>query len=176
MPSSWLLNLASFAKGRIKRSSQKQITYTYTVDTSRKPRRVSSRSRLPSSSPGGTSRDSSSGSDSARLPNEIRPGYVVVYVGCERKRFIISTSILSHPLFKLVLEKLDSSDVLDDHLFRDDDETGGILLSCNTDFLHRLLFLIDSGGDQNQEMRWDELKKYLVGESSHCHSAGPSSP
>lgn len=168
------MNLASLAKGRMRRSHQKAITYTYTVNTSRKPEHISSRSRV-TYSPGGasSSRDSGSGSDSARLPNEIRPGYVIVYVGSERKRFIIASGILNHALFKLVLEKLDSGDVVQDQAqgFQDYDDTGAILLSCDVQLLHRLLFLIDSAGNSsNQEMRWEELKKYLDGDATELPS------
>lgn len=37
-------------------------------------------------------------------------GYFVVYVGEERQRFAIPTSYLSHPLFKMLLEKAHSDE------------------------------------------------------------------
>jgi hypothetical protein len=169
----WLMNLASLAKGRFRREQQKTMTYTY---TERKPRRISSGKRM-GSSPGGTS--SSSGSDSNRYivrdPNEIRPGYFIVLVGTEKKKFIISSAILNHSLFKLVLQKLrDNNDGIDSHLFGEDDETGAVLLSCDVQFLHRLLFLIDSAGDHEQELRWEELKLYLEGTTNNYYNVGPS--
>ncbi|KAK4789364.1 hypothetical protein SAY86_020683 [Trapa natans] len=35
----------------------------------------------------------------------IRPGFVAVYVGEERRRFVVPTGSLSHPLFRMILEK-----------------------------------------------------------------------
>ncbi|KAM0992871.1 hypothetical protein ACFX2A_008732 [Malus domestica] len=41
------------------------------------------------------------GSPSAKTPN----GFLALYVGEERQRFLVPTSSLSHPLFKMLLEK-----------------------------------------------------------------------
>ncbi|EPS70661.1 hypothetical protein M569_04099 [Genlisea aurea] len=41
------------------------------------------------------------------IPNDIPRGYLPVYVGPENRRFIIPTSYLSDPLFKLLLEKVE---------------------------------------------------------------------
>ncbi|GMN39450.1 hypothetical protein TIFTF001_008681 [Ficus carica] len=41
------------------------------------------------------------GSQTTRTPT----GFLAVYVGDERQRFVVPTSFLSHPLFKMLLEK-----------------------------------------------------------------------
>ncbi|KAM6571280.1 hypothetical protein CsatA_015360 [Cannabis sativa] len=37
--------------------------------------------------------------------DEIPTGFLAVYVGEERQRFVVPTTFLSHPLFKMLLEK-----------------------------------------------------------------------
>ncbi|KAL5545816.1 hypothetical protein UlMin_005503 [Ulmus minor] len=41
------------------------------------------------------------GSNSTKTPT----GFLAVYVGEEKQRFVVPTSFLSHPLFKMLLEK-----------------------------------------------------------------------
>ncbi|KAK7244882.1 hypothetical protein RIF29_39711 [Crotalaria pallida] len=37
--------------------------------------------------------------------NTIQPGFFALYVGEEHQRYVVPTSYLSHPLFKMLLEK-----------------------------------------------------------------------
>ncbi|XAR69762.1 hypothetical protein NMG60_11001472 [Bertholletia excelsa] len=43
--------------------------------------------------------------DANRLASAVPAGFLPVYVGEERERFVVPTSYLSHPLFKMLLEK-----------------------------------------------------------------------
>ncbi|KAK9291039.1 hypothetical protein L1049_009223 [Liquidambar formosana] len=49
----------------------------------------------------GLLREFEEGSPSSKTPT----GFFAVYVGEERRRFVVPTSFLSHPLFKMLLEK-----------------------------------------------------------------------
>ncbi|KAK1420770.1 hypothetical protein QVD17_22624 [Tagetes erecta] len=44
-------------------------------------------------------------SPSCSSPRKTPTGFFTIYVGEERRRFVVPTSYLSHPLFKLLLEK-----------------------------------------------------------------------
>lgn len=55
-------------------------------------------------------------------PHGVPRGYLAVYVGPELRRFIISTSYLSDPLFKLLLDKVEEEFGFD--------HTGGLTIPC----------------------------------------------
>ncbi|XP_009792063.1 uncharacterized protein LOC107793574 isoform X1 [Nicotiana tabacum] len=55
-------------------------------------------------------------------PHGVPRGYLAVYVGPELRRFIIPTSYLSDPLFKLLLEKVEEEFGFD--------HTGGLTIPC----------------------------------------------
>nr|XP_025886966.1 uncharacterized protein LOC101264326 isoform X2 [Solanum lycopersicum] len=57
-------------------------------------------------------------------PHGVPRGYLAVYVGPELRRFIIPTSYLSDPLFKLLLEKVEEEFGFD--------HTGGVTIPCKT--------------------------------------------
>ncbi|KAH7298795.1 hypothetical protein KP509_25G059500 [Ceratopteris richardii] len=82
---------------------------------------------------GGESRRSSStngGSSSARVP----PGHLAVYVGQERERFVIKTSLLAHPLFRALLKKTEEE--IGFHY------EGGLSIPCEVAAFRRLLALM----------------------------------
>ncbi|KAH6789422.1 SAUR-like auxin-responsive protein family [Perilla frutescens var. frutescens] len=54
-------------------------------------------------------------------------GYIAVYVGDDRKRFVISVSFLNHPLFQDLLNQAEEE-------FGFDHPTGGLTLPCREDF------------------------------------------
>ncbi|CAL5214727.1 unnamed protein product [Lathyrus oleraceus] len=66
-------------------------------------------------------------------------GCVCVYVGAERKRFIIKIKIFNHPLFKSLLE-----DVENEYGYRND---GPLWLHCDVEFFCEALVEIESSVD-----------------------------
>ncbi|KAJ7545597.1 hypothetical protein O6H91_08G002800 [Diphasiastrum complanatum] len=68
------------------------------------------------------------------VPSDVRAGYLAVYVGPERRRFIIKTHYLSHPLFKILLEKVE-----EEYGF---DHIGGIQIPCEVTLFEHILWLL----------------------------------
>ncbi|MCO5580322.1 hypothetical protein L7F22_034188 [Adiantum nelumboides] len=61
-------------------------------------------------------------------------GHLAVYVGPERERFVIKTSLLSHPLFKALLRKAEEE--VGFHY------QGGLIIPCEVSAFERLLHLM----------------------------------
>ncbi|XP_051149095.1 protein SMALL AUXIN UP-REGULATED RNA 12 [Andrographis paniculata] len=68
---------------------------------------------------------------SLEMPSDVPRGYLAVYVGKERRRFIIPTSYLSDPLFKVLLEKVEEEFGYDNN--------GGLTIPCDTETFKYLL-------------------------------------
>uniref|UniRef100_A0A7N0VB01 SAUR family protein n=1 Tax=Kalanchoe fedtschenkoi TaxID=63787 RepID=A0A7N0VB01_KALFE len=64
-------------------------------------------------------------------PHDVPKGYLAVYVGSENRRFIVPTSYLSHPLFKVLLEKAE-----EEYGF---DHGGALMLPCDVETFKYLL-------------------------------------
>ncbi|KAK4342363.1 hypothetical protein RND71_038179 [Anisodus tanguticus] len=64
-------------------------------------------------------------------PHGVPKGYLAVYVGPELRRFIIPTSYLSDPLFKVLLEKVEEEFGFD--------HTGGLTIPCEIETFKYLL-------------------------------------
>lgn len=64
-------------------------------------------------------------------PVDVPRGYLAVYVGPELRRFIIPTSYLSDPLFKVLLEKVEEEFGFD--------HCGGLTIPCETETFKYLL-------------------------------------
>lgn len=64
-------------------------------------------------------------------PHGVPKGYLAVYVGRELRRFIIPTSYLSDPLFKVLLEKVEEEFGFD--------LTGGLTIPCEIETFKYLL-------------------------------------
>lgn len=62
-------------------------------------------------------------------------GAFAVYVGEERRRFVVPTSYLSHPLFKILLEK-----AYDEFGFG---QTGGLLLPCSVKTFQEVVHAVE---------------------------------
>lgn len=68
---------------------------------------------------------------SLEMPSDVPRGFLAVYVGPEHRRFIIPTSYLSDPLFKVLLEKVEEEFGFD--------HTGGLTIPCDTETFKYLL-------------------------------------
>ncbi|XP_031383681.1 uncharacterized protein LOC116197636 isoform X1 [Punica granatum] len=64
-------------------------------------------------------------------PPDVPKGYLAVYVGPELRRFVIPTSHLSHPLFKVLLEKVEEEFGFD--------HSGGLMIPCEIETFKYLL-------------------------------------
>ncbi|XP_042035426.1 auxin-responsive protein SAUR61-like [Salvia splendens] len=60
---------------------------------------------------------------SLEMPSDVPKGYLAVYVGPELRRFIIPTSYLGDPLFKVLLEKVEEEFGFD--------HSGGLTIPCD---------------------------------------------
>ncbi|KAL0337192.1 UNVERIFIED_CONTAM: Indole-3-acetic acid-induced protein ARG7 [Sesamum calycinum] len=68
---------------------------------------------------------------SLEMPSDVPRGYLAVYVGPELRRFIIPTSYLSDPLFKVLLEKVEEEFGFD--------HSGGLTIPCDIETFKYLL-------------------------------------
>lgn len=78
-------------------------------------------------------------------PPDVPKGYLAVYVGPELRRFIIPTSYLGHPLFKMLLEK-----AAEEFGF---DQSGGLTIPCEIETFKYLLKCMEN---QPQEEHHEE--------------------
>ncbi|KAK8660031.1 hypothetical protein V6N13_050967 [Hibiscus sabdariffa] len=69
-------------------------------------------------------------------PPDVPKGYLAVYVGPELRRFIIPTSYLTHPVFKILLEKAEEEFGYD--------HNGGLTLPCEIETFKYLLQCIEN--------------------------------
>lgn len=69
-------------------------------------------------------------------PPDVPKGYLAVYVGPELRRFIIPTSYLSHPVFKVLLEKAEEEFGFD--------HSGGLTIPCEIETFKYLLTCMES--------------------------------
>ncbi|KAL2622863.1 hypothetical protein R1flu_003068 [Riccia fluitans] len=102
---------------------------------------------------GGQSKSSKLG----RLPQDIPQGCLAVYVGYERRRYVISTNFLSHTLFKELLKRSEEE-------FGFDYE-GGLNIACNCTLFESVLWMIATKDPAAVTTNPDELMDIL--ESSY---------
>ncbi|KAL3532743.1 hypothetical protein ACH5RR_006264 [Cinchona calisaya] len=79
---------------------------------------------------------------SPELPHDVPKGYLAVYVGPELRRFIIPTSYLSDPLFKVLLEKVEEEFGFD--------HSGGLTIPCEIETFKYLLKCMETHQRENQ--------------------------
>lgn len=84
------------------------------------------------------------------LPGDIPQGCLAVYVGQERKRFVISTKYLSHELFKGLLKRSEEEFGFN--------HQGGLTIACDPVLFEHLLWLI---GTDNPAARTTKLEELL---------------
>lgn len=95
--------------------------------------------------------DSDDESDDS-APDDVPEGYLVVYVGEERRRFVIKAKYLSHPVFKALLNK-SAEEYGYEH-------KGGLEIACGVVFFEHLLYLIETNDSSLSSLEIDELVGY----------------
>lgn len=96
----------------------------------------------------GSDLDYDSDSDDC-APYDVPEGYLVMYVGEERRRFVIKAKYLSHPVFKALLNK-SAEEFGYEH-------KGGLEIACDVNFFEHLLWLIESNNPSLSSMEFEEL-------------------
>ncbi|KAK4478990.1 hypothetical protein RD792_014504 [Penstemon davidsonii] len=76
-------------------------------------------------------------------PPDVPRGYLAVYVGPELRRFIIPTSYLSDPLFKVLLEKVEEEFGFD--------HSGGLTIPCEIETFKYLLQCMENHQKEQSE-------------------------
>ncbi|GAA0187335.1 hypothetical protein LIER_34623 [Lithospermum erythrorhizon] len=74
-------------------------------------------------------------------PHDVPKGYLAVYVGPELRRFIIPTSYLSDPLFKVLLEKVEEEFGFD--------QSGALTIPCEIETFKYLLQCMENHQREN---------------------------
>lgn len=97
--------------------------------------------------------DSDDESDDS-APDDVPEGYLVVYVGEERRRFVIKAKYLSHRVFKALLNK-SAEEYGYEH-------KGGLEIACEVVFFEQLLYLIETNAPSLSSMEMDELVGYYA--------------
>ncbi|KAL6974658.1 hypothetical protein U1Q18_028839 [Sarracenia purpurea var. burkii] len=84
------------------------------------------------------------GFQSPEPPHGVPKGYLAVYVGPELRRFIIPTCYLSHPVFKVLLEKVEEEFGFD--------HSGGLTIPCEIEtFKYLLKYMETHQNDQPED-------------------------
>lgn len=78
-------------------------------------------------------------------PVDVPKGYLAVYVGPELRRFIMPTSYLSDPLFKVLLEKAEEEFGFD--------ISGGLTIPCEIETFKYLLQCIEKNHKREQNLK-----------------------
>ncbi|KAF8396408.1 hypothetical protein HHK36_018027 [Tetracentron sinense] len=86
-------------------------------------------------------------------PPDVPKGNLAVYVGPELRRFIIPTSYLSHPLFKVLLEKAEEEFGFD--------HQGGLTIPCEIETFKYLLQCIENNHKDHPDDNADVNPKSL---------------
>ncbi|XP_058113127.1 protein SMALL AUXIN UP-REGULATED RNA 51-like [Magnolia sinica] len=116
--------------------------------------------------------DSDSDSDSTRH-RRIPPGFLAVYVGPERRRFVIPTRFLNLPIFVALLKKAE-----EEYGFQ---ACGGLVLPCDVGFFKGVLKILEKDEQRFRGFGLEEVLKLFseVGFDSckegkaACHGFAP---
>ncbi|KAL8505342.1 hypothetical protein ACS0TY_016543 [Phlomoides rotata] len=118
---------------------------------------------------------SSSGSDDSTASNRRTPsGSVAVYVGPERRRFVIPTRFLNLPVFVALLDQAE-----EEFGFQ---PTGGLALPCESGFFSYILRLLDENEEKYCRTGLDEFLNMAIEPDSEsydptsCKNSSSSSP
>lgn len=102
-------------------------------------------------------------SPTTRIP----PGFLAIYVGYERKRFLILTRFLNFPVFTVLLDKAS-----EEYGFK---SSGGIVLPCEVQFFTKLLKYLVKDEKKYRSLGFHEFFKLIseVGfDSTSCKEEG----
>lgn len=102
-------------------------------------------------------------SATTRIPS----GFLAIYVGCERKRFLIPTRFLNFPVFTVLLDKAS-----EEYGFK---FSGGIVLPCEVQFFTKLLKFLVKDEKKYRSLGFHEFFKLIseVGfDSTSCKEEG----
>ncbi|XP_010263292.1 PREDICTED: auxin-responsive protein SAUR71-like [Nelumbo nucifera] len=88
---------------------------------------------------------SSSSASARRIPS----GFLAVYVGPERRRFLIPTRFLNLPIFISLLKKSEEEFGYQPH--------GGLVLPCEVGFFKRLLKVLEKDEQRFRQMELDDF-------------------
>ncbi|KAH7852607.1 hypothetical protein Vadar_026980 [Vaccinium darrowii] len=83
------------------------------------------------------------GCQSPEPPHDIPKGYMAVYVGPELRRFVIPTSYLSDPVFKVLLDKVEEEFGFD--------HSGALTIPCEIETFKYLLKVMETHQDDHPE-------------------------
>lgn len=95
-----------------------------------------------------------------RVPEDVPAGFLVMYVGDERRRFVIRAKTLNHATFRVLLEKSAA-----EFGYKHD---GGLIIACDVAFFEHLLWLIETN---NPSLFREELRHYWAFSPDYttCH-------
>jgi hypothetical protein len=82
-------------------------------------------------------------------PYDVPRGFLAVYVGREKKRFVISANYLNHAIFRMLLEK-SAEELGFEH-------KGGLPIACDASFFEHLLWLIESNDPALRNIEINDL-------------------
>eukprot|EP00249_Psilotum_nudum_P009408 c21916_g1_i1 orf=273-752(+) len=82
-------------------------------------------------------------------PPDVPQGFLAVYVGIEKKRFVIPALHLNHPVFKMLLEKAE-----EEYGFQ---QEGGLTIPCEGLLFEHILWLIDNNDSVSLEVGTTDL-------------------
>ncbi|XP_073274619.1 protein SMALL AUXIN UP-REGULATED RNA 10-like [Primulina huaijiensis] len=86
-------------------------------------------------------------------PPDVPKGYLAVYVGLELRRFIIPTSYLGDPLFKVLLEKVEEEFGFD--------HSGGLTIPCEIETFKYLLQCMENHRKEQLDCNINAAEKSL---------------
>ncbi|KAJ7560350.1 hypothetical protein O6H91_04G125800 [Diphasiastrum complanatum] len=116
---------------------------------SRPSRTVSGRSSSSSARSTSTSWDLSDFEDDLEAAVDVPQGHLGLYVGREKRRFVVKTEYLNHSLFRALLDK-----AAEEFGF---EHQGGLVIPCEVVLFEHLLWMLDSQDPSAQQLELNDL-------------------
>ncbi|KAL9226422.1 hypothetical protein vseg_002238 [Gypsophila vaccaria] len=92
-------------------------------------------------------------------------GFMSVYVGAERERFVVKVKRTNHPLFKMLLEEAETEYGYNSQ--------GPLVLPCDVDVFIKVLYEIDADRD-DQKVAQQSCSPIIMPRTSSYHHLSPS--